>query len=443
MELHAWVNPYRATKIKSSSQDALSGLASNHPAVLHPEYVIKYTDGNYYYNPALPEVRQLVIDGIMEIVNNYNVDGIHMDDYFYPGTDFNDEASYQQLKGDFTDKDDWRRNNVNLLVSGIREAIDASGKDVEFGISPAGIWANKSHNPLGSDTLGNESYYTNYADTRKWALEGTVDYIAPQVYWEIGHSKADYQKLAQWWSDTLKDAPAKLYIGLADYRSYDAASGNVWYGGDEIIRQLNINKANTNIDGEIHFRYKLLYNTTVLRDKVVSFYNQNPIGSETTTVIAEQTVAQTTTQTVTETTTQATTEMVTETTTQAAQTAQTTDPNAVKVEINGVRVAFDQQPVIENSRTLVPMRAIFEALNADVEWNNDTQSVVAESAEGKKITLIIGSKDMLVNNKDIVELDVPAKIMGSRTMVPLRAISEALDCTVEWDSSQKLVSISK
>jgi hypothetical protein len=219
----------------------------------------------------------------------------------------------------------------------------------------------------------------------------------------------------------------------------------VWYGGDEIIRQLNINKSNANIDGEIHFRYKLLFNTASLKEKVVAFYNQNSVGTtENTTVIAEQTVSQITTETTVQITEQTTEETSIETTTQAVQTTtKVVDPNAVKVEINGVSVNFDQQPVIENGRTLVPMRAIFEALGADVEWNEDTQSVIAENTDGKKITLVIGSNDMLVNNKDIVKLDVPAKIMGSRTMVPLRAISEALDCQVNWIADSRLVAITK
>ena len=420
MELHAWVNPYRATKV--SSGDALSSLSADNPASIHPEYIIKYSDGNYYYDPALPEVRQLVIDGIMEIVNNYDVDGIHMDDYFYPGTDFNDETSFQQYKGSFTDKGDWRRNNVNLLVSGIKSAIDSSGKDVEFGISPAGIWANSSNNPLGSNTSGNEAYYSNYADTRKWALEGTVDYIAPQIYWEVGHSAADYATLVNWWSDTLKDAPAKLYIGLADYKANGVTdTTSPWYGGDEIIRQINMNGDISKIGGEIHFRYQMIMDTPGLYDKIRQAYAVQNNSTQTTTVATETT-----------------SEASIETTTQA-----TNNSNEIRVIVNGEYVTFDQQPVIEDDRTLVPMRAIFEALGADVQWNDDTRSVIAESTDGTRITLIIDSKNMLRNNTEVIELDVPAKIMGSRTMVPLRAISEALNCNVEWDAENRLVTITE
>lgn len=424
MKLHAWINPYRATKVNSSNENALTGIASNNPLALHPEYAIKYVDGNYYYNPALPEVRQMVINGILEIVNNYDVDGIHMDDYFYPGADFQDDASFQQLSGGFTDKGDWRRNNVNLLVLGIKKSIDATGKNVEFGISPAGIWANKSNNPLGSDTAGNEAYYAHYADTRKWALEGTVDYIAPQIYWEIGHPKADYKVLVNWWADTLKNAPAKLYIGIADYKAYNITNTqSVWYGSGEVIRQMTFNKNTPKVGGEIHFRYKMIKNIPTMADKIAEFYK----GSVTqpTTAASEKPI---------ETTTQATTKP------QTTQ-PQTLDKNEIRVIVNGKQVAFDQKPVIENGRTLVPMRAIFEALNADVQWDNDTRSVLAEAANGTKITLMIDSKNMLINGKDMIVLDVPAKIMGSRTMVPLRAVSEAFNCKVDWDGGNRLVTI--
>jgi archaellum component FlaF (FlaF/FlaG flagellin family) len=275
-------------------------------------------------------------------------------------------------------------------------------------------------------------------------LEGTVDYIAPQIYWEIGHSKADYETLVKWWSDTLKDAPAKLYIGLADYRANGVTdTSSVWYGGNEIIRQLTMNRATAKVGGEIHFRYKMITSTPGLFDKIKQFYATDT--SQTVVQATTQVITQATTQApvITEVTVETTTEATTQATTQATTVAAPVDKNQIRVLVNGEYVSFDQQPVIENSRTLVPMRAIFEALGADVQWDNDTQSVVAESTDGTRITLIIGSDDMLVNNKDIVKLDVPAKILGSRTMVPLRAISEALNCTVDWDNDARLVTIVK
>ena len=159
-------------------------------------------------------------------------------------------------------------------------------------------------------------------------------------------------------------------------------------------------------------------NTSGLTDKIKQLYTSTDVSTQTTN--QEPSV-----------------EITTQTTTQA------NNSNEIKVVVNGNYITFDQKPVIENDHTLVPMRAIFEALGADVQWNNDTRSVIAESTDGTRITLIIDSDNMLINNTDIVKLDVPAKIIGSRTMVPLRAVSEALNCTVEWDAVSKTVTITE
>lgn len=436
IEVHAWVNPYRATK--NSAGGSLSSLALNNPARQHPEYCVLYSDGNYYYDPALPEVRQLVIDGIKEIIDNYDVDGIHMDDYFYPGTSFNDDASYQKYNRGISDRGDWRRDNVNLLIKGIKEAVDSSGKDIDFGISPCGIWANKSSTPYGSDTAGMEAYYQLYADTRLWAQSEWIDYIAPQIYWEIGFAIADYKVLADWWSDVVDGTSTKLYTGLADYRA-DGGTGK-WYNGAAIGEQLQYNDTVKNVDGEIHFRYKLM--TGGVRNIVTDYYASHPDDN------GEQATQQTTAvQPVTEQTTapQTVTEQTTQPTTESSQ-AETdaldyvVDPMGVYVRVNGRLLTFDQKPIIENGRTLVPFRAIFEALGADVSWNNDTQQVTAKRGDSH-ISLIIGDKNMLVNYNQIVQLDVPPKILNGRTMVPLRAVSEAYGANVSWDNSKRLVTI--
>ena len=260
IELHAWINPYRITKDKDKEFETLS---QNNPAVLNSVWVVKYSDGNYYYNPAVPEVRNLVTKGVKEIIEKYDVDGIHMDDYFYPGTDFDDAKEYKKYNnGEFTDIGDWRRNNVNLLVKSIYEAVKTCGKDVVFGISPSGIWANKSQNELGSDTKGKSSYYEMYADTRKWVKENMLDYLAPQIYWEFGYNIADYEVISKWWADVFEDSDVNLYIGLADYRTIDASDTSPWYMGEEIRRQMDYNYKISQIDGEIHFRYKMINNKT-------------------------------------------------------------------------------------------------------------------------------------------------------------------------------------
>ncbi len=259
LELHAWINPYRIARDSAEWES----LAEGSPARQHPDWVVPYGEG-YYFNPALPEVRQLVIDGVMEIAENYQVDGIHLDDYFYPGADFNDGASYAALGADYPDIGDWRRNNVNLLVSGLDTAIHDAKPDMEFGISPSGIWASSTMHPEGSATTSTfSSYFSLYADSRTWVREGWVDYIAPQLYWEIGHAKADFSALLGWWSGVAKEAEEKgvsLYVGLADYKTVEAGEdgNNPWYGGGELARQMSACGADEAVGGTIHFRYGLI-----------------------------------------------------------------------------------------------------------------------------------------------------------------------------------------
>ncbi len=436
MELHAWINPYRATKAQSGA--SLSALAISNPARQHPEYCVKYSDGNYYYDPAIPEVRDLVISGVREIIQNYDVDGIHMDDYFYPGTGFNDGASYAKYSRGFTNIDDWRRDNVNLLIKGISDEVRAANKNIVFGIAPSGIWANSSHNPNGSNTGGMESYYTLYADTRLWVKSEWIDYIAPQIYWEIGHSKADYATLTKWWANVCEGTNVKFYTGLADYRTVDAASSSAWYQGKALRQELDFNENTEGVDGEIHFRYRLLDNN--VRNILKSYYSDtdftlpehNGTGENAVSNTNEEsTEVQTVTQV--ETQVQTVTEQATETTTEF-------DPDGVYVKVNGEELVFDTKPIIENGRTLVPFRAIFEALGATVNWNNDVQQVTAQKGD-THVSLIIGDKNMLLNYKMLVALDVAPKIVDSRTLVPLRAISEALDAQVDWNNDLRLVTI--
>ena len=272
MELHAWINPYRVTRSGESEYQALS---ADNPARQHPEWLIKY-DGNYYFDPALPEVRRLVTDGALEIVNNYDVDGIHLDDYFYPGQNFADQASYEKYGSGFSDIGDFRRDNVNQLIRMLDEELHAADSDLSFGVSPSGIWANKSTLPEGSDTAGTESYSRYYADSVYWAEAGIVDYLAPQIYWNIGYSIADYQILANWWSDMLEGTGVKLYIGMADYKAAEAAGdpSSAWYGTAELERQMILNRSISGISGEIHFRYRLIESDAQISSFLRDYYGE-------------------------------------------------------------------------------------------------------------------------------------------------------------------------
>ncbi|MCL2747702.1 MAG: family 10 glycosylhydrolase, partial [Oscillospiraceae bacterium] len=193
LELHAWINPFRiAIGTPSEPRHDPGLLAETHPARLNPSWTVGYTDGNLYFNPGLPEVRQLVIDGVLELVQSYDIDGIHFDDYFYPGLDFGDQDTFETYGADFDDIGDWRRDCVDALIRDTGAAVGAARSGCRFGVSPVGIWANRKSHVLGSDTAGYEGFFTSCADSRRWVKSEWVDYICPQIYWHIGHAVADY-----------------------------------------------------------------------------------------------------------------------------------------------------------------------------------------------------------------------------------------------------------
>ncbi len=262
MELHAWINPYRIT---SSSSDN-NKLAANNPAVLRPELVIKDGNGKMYYNPGEVDTIQLIVDGALEIVQNYDVDGLHMDDYFYPDGSFNDDGTYSYYKDQYPNKADWRRAMVNQLVIKMDEAIHAVKPEVQFGISPRGIWANDYDVPGGSKTRGGGSYNTVYADSKAWVENGWVDYIMPQIYWNIGYDIADYNVLCDWWSDLVNGTDVKLYIGEGAYRTVSSTTA-AWSGQNgvnELRKHIQIGRENENISGYCMFTYNSFLNNTLI-----------------------------------------------------------------------------------------------------------------------------------------------------------------------------------
>lgn len=220
MELHAWLNPYR---VKSNVN---STLAPDHIYWKYPERFVQY--GNQlYFEPGLPENRSFICDVVRDIVSRYDVDAIHMDDYFYPypiaGTPFPDDNSFNTYAASqgFSPEQraDWRRNNVNLLIQQIKQTIAGTKPWVRFGISPFGIYRNKRNDPNGSDTNGLENYGDLYADIKLWVQKGWIDYNLPQLYWEIGHERADYTTLLHWWNANNFEQP--LYIGQDLKRAVD------------------------------------------------------------------------------------------------------------------------------------------------------------------------------------------------------------------------------
>ena len=208
MELHAWINPYRA-KTKSPHQNA-----ANHVIVRHPEWTFDY-DGLTLLNPAHKECRDYICDVVKDIVERYDVDGLHIDDYFYPypvaGVEIPDEAQYRAAPNGMKNRDDWRRYNVNMFIQQVYETIHATKPWVKFGVSPFGIYRNQKSDPNGSKTNGLQNYDQLYADVLLWDANGWMDYCVPQLYWEIGNKAADYDELIHWWNRHLTRTP--LYIG--------------------------------------------------------------------------------------------------------------------------------------------------------------------------------------------------------------------------------------
>lgn len=274
LQLHAWLNPYRITR---DGKEELDSLPETSPAKQHPEWVVEY-EGNYYFNPGLPAVQQLVVDGAAEIVRNYDVDGIHLDDYFYPGTDFNDATAYARYGEDFDDIGDWRRDNVNTLIASLDETVHAINPELSFGVSPAGIWDNKADNPKGSDTNGRSSYREIYCDSVEWIKRGTVDYICPQLYWSIGYEIADFDVLVDWWQDIVSTSDVALYIGIGAYRAAEAEPGDVWYGTAELERQLDMLDNSIDIQGEVFFSYASLMEAQGCSDFLTAHYAEKDDG---------------------------------------------------------------------------------------------------------------------------------------------------------------------
>jgi uncharacterized lipoprotein YddW (UPF0748 family) len=254
LEFHAWFNPYRI-----ANHDDPAQLVSSHPARRNPGWRFAY-GGKLYYNPGIPAVRDFIEDAIMDAVSRYDVDGVHLDDYFYPypvsGQSIPDSAAYQQYGGSFGNVADWRRDNVNLLVRELDQRIHAAKPHVSFGISPFGIWRNAGTDPLGSRTSGLQSYDAVYADSRQWVKQGWVDYIAPQIYWHIGFSTAAYEVLTAWWSDVVRDTGVQLVVGQAAYRAGASGQDAAWQDPQELSDHLLDNRRHPEIAGDVYFSAK-------------------------------------------------------------------------------------------------------------------------------------------------------------------------------------------
>lgn len=255
-EFHAWLNPYRATFDLNTEI-----LSTTHDFHQHPEWMFQYGK-KYYYNPGIPEVRHHLVDIMREVVQNYDVDALHFDDYFYPyriqDEVIPDSVSYATYGQPGQALDDWRRSNIDSLVKNVHGMIQKEKAWVQFGISPFGVWKNRSTDPRGSDTQAGQTTYDDlYADPLKWIEEGWVDYLVPQVYWSMDLPVASYSKIVSWWAG---NAPkTNLYIGNAAYKVRDNADA-AWSRKKELPEQLQVTRKSESIQGNVFFSARSLLN---------------------------------------------------------------------------------------------------------------------------------------------------------------------------------------
>ncbi len=253
MELHAWLNPYRV------AQKLSDPLAATHIAFQHPEWILKYGI-RLYFDPGIPEVRNFTVDIVKDIVTRYDVDAIHFDDYFYPyplKEDFPDTTSFAKYNRGFKpeNKADWRRENVDIIIKKLNETIKAAKPWVKFGISPFGVWRNIADDPKGSNTIaGTTNYDQLYADVIKWQENGWIDYLLPQLYWQIGHPTVDFEMLANWWKNHTYDRA--MYIGHGIYKIDSASTTKEWAMPGELPKQIKLLRAIPKIHGSAFYSSK-------------------------------------------------------------------------------------------------------------------------------------------------------------------------------------------
>ncbi len=272
MAVHVWLNPYRV----NLSKTPITLLWQNHIYQSKKDWFWQY-NGQWYFDPGLNETRDWICMVVEDIVSRYDIEGIHMDDYFYPYPVANqtipDAKTFARYPRGFDNIEDWRRDNVNRVIRELHTAIKSIKPEVEFGISPFGVWRNQSRDSLmGSATrAGLTNYDDLYADVLLWMREGWIDYVVPQLYWEIGKPIADYEVLAHWWAEHTYGC--KLYMGMAPYRLEGKKEAPAWRTGNEISRQMRLNRTIPEITGECFYSTRpLLRNPRHVCDSIRMFY---------------------------------------------------------------------------------------------------------------------------------------------------------------------------
>ena len=271
MEFHAWCNPYRADFNVGSSS-----ISPTHITRIHPEWFLTYGDKKYF-DPSNKNAQQFVVNVVRDIVHRYDIDAIHMDDYFYPyriaGKEFPDAAAYAK-SGTSLNKDDWRRSNVDSIIRMLSNVIKQEKPLCKFGISPFSVWRNKDKDPEGSDSKASQTNYDDlYADILLWLKKGWIDYVAPQLYLEIGHDKIAYEKLLDWWS--RHSYGKHVYIGHGIYRVNERSTA--WQNPNELPNQIKLLRQYPNIQGSIYYSSKVFdRNPNGWNDSLQKNYYQYP-----------------------------------------------------------------------------------------------------------------------------------------------------------------------
>ncbi len=274
LELHAWFNPYRAR-----DENSRTPASATHISKVHPELVKRY-GGFLWMDPGEPAVQQQSLDVILDVVRRYDVDGVHIDDYFYPYriagqggrgyVQFPDDVSwarYQRAGGKLV-RDDWRRDNVDRFIERLYSAVKKEKPWVKFGISPFGIWRPGSPESV----RGLDAYTELYADSRKWIRNGWLDYLAPQLYWPVGAAQQSYPALLRWWVE--QNAHAR-HIWPGNFTSRVGERRQPAWTPAELVRQVRLTRAQPGAGGNIHFSMKALLTDVgrivgPLRDEVYS-----------------------------------------------------------------------------------------------------------------------------------------------------------------------------
>lgn len=270
MEFHAWCNPYRA-----EFQIGKSSITPTHITKVHPQWFLAY-GGKRYFDPGNKDAQEHVVKVIRDIVKRYDVDALHFDDYFYPyriaGKEFPDDRTYAQYANGL-DKAAWRRSNVDSIIAKLSRTIKEEKAACRFGISPFGVWRNKSADSLGSDTKAGQTNYDDlYADILLWLKEGYIDYVVPQLYWEHGHRAAAYEVLVDWWSKNTFGK--QCYVGLGIYKG---GSNTRWKDKTIIPLQIEDSRKYPTIQGQVYFSTRsFLSNPNGWNDSLKQHYYKYP-----------------------------------------------------------------------------------------------------------------------------------------------------------------------